>query len=472
MSSLPAGVVSRKPGEAAVRQAAAAGLILDPWQQLVLREALGIRQDGKWAAFEVGLIVPRQNGKGSILEALALAALFQFDTELTVWTAHQMKTAKEGFRRLVGHISSTPDLSRQVAAIKRGNDDRGIELKDGRRIQFIARGTGGSGRGFTADLLIFDEAYELSADTIADTIPTLSAVPNPQVWYTSSAPMETSEQLHAVRKRGLSGNDKRLAFFEWSVPRDADYQSPDAIVTANPAYGIRIDDEFINAERSAMNANVDPSKWARERLGVPDMPPEDGSVIALDVWRALEDDESRIESGRSWAVAVSPLIGSDPQWGCIGIAGRRADGHLHVEFMAGCHKPGTSWLVPAIVSAWESKRIPVRIHKSGPESFLIPKLRELGVEVVEVTTAEVSQATGELIDAANAWLADHDGRQLVHHPQQIDLERAVAGAVLRVGGEGAAVWSQRNSQVEITPLMAVTVALTGVSQNGPSWLFV
>jgi len=27
--------------------------------------------------------------------------LFQFHAELVVWTAHEMKTAKEGFRRLV-----------------------------------------------------------------------------------------------------------------------------------------------------------------------------------------------------------------------------------------------------------------------------------------------------------------------------------------------------------------------------------
>jgi hypothetical protein len=41
-----------------------AGLILDPWQQFVLVNALGERADGRWAAFEVGVDVARQNGKG------------------------------------------------------------------------------------------------------------------------------------------------------------------------------------------------------------------------------------------------------------------------------------------------------------------------------------------------------------------------------------------------------------------------
>jgi hypothetical protein len=42
----------------------------------VLERALGVREDGKWAAFEVGLDVSRQNGKGGILEARELAGLF------------------------------------------------------------------------------------------------------------------------------------------------------------------------------------------------------------------------------------------------------------------------------------------------------------------------------------------------------------------------------------------------------------
>jgi phage terminase large subunit-like protein len=46
-----------------------AGLELDPWQQFVIHNALGERPDGKWAAFEVGVEVPRQNGKGGLLEA-------------------------------------------------------------------------------------------------------------------------------------------------------------------------------------------------------------------------------------------------------------------------------------------------------------------------------------------------------------------------------------------------------------------
>jgi hypothetical protein len=51
-------------GQEAIELAAMAGLILDPWQQFVLVNALGERADGKWAAFEVGVDVAAAERQG------------------------------------------------------------------------------------------------------------------------------------------------------------------------------------------------------------------------------------------------------------------------------------------------------------------------------------------------------------------------------------------------------------------------
>src|SRR6185437_15135570 len=59
-------------GEEAIELAEMAGLVLDPWQCDVLRDALGEGPDGRWASPFVGLVVPRQNGKGAVLEAREL----------------------------------------------------------------------------------------------------------------------------------------------------------------------------------------------------------------------------------------------------------------------------------------------------------------------------------------------------------------------------------------------------------------
>ena len=53
----------------------------------------------------------RQNGKGTILEALELAALFLFpDVRLILHSAHEFKTAAEAFLRVRTLIEDNPDF--------------------------------------------------------------------------------------------------------------------------------------------------------------------------------------------------------------------------------------------------------------------------------------------------------------------------------------------------------------------------
>jgi hypothetical protein len=59
-------------GARAVELGAECGVEADPWQVDVLEGGCGVRADGRWAAFEVGVNVPRQNGKGGVLELRVL----------------------------------------------------------------------------------------------------------------------------------------------------------------------------------------------------------------------------------------------------------------------------------------------------------------------------------------------------------------------------------------------------------------
>lgn len=269
-------------GRNAVALAGEAGLALDPWQQLVLEGGLR-RCGGKWAAFETALIVARQNGKGAILEALELAALFLFpDVRLILHSAHEFKTAAEAFLRIRGLIEDNPDFDSQVARIRTAAGAEAIELKDGKRLRFVARSSG-SGRGFSSDLVILDEAYKLGDQEMAALLPTLSARPDPQVWYTSTAGFPTSAQLGLVRGRGVKGGDPSLAFFEWSVDEtDYDPADPRCWAQANPGLGIRITEEYIAKERAALS----PAEFARERLSIGDYPAAAGGweTISEDAW--------------------------------------------------------------------------------------------------------------------------------------------------------------------------------------------
>lgn len=178
-------------------------------------------------------------------------------------------------------------------------------------------------------------------------------------------------------------------------------------------------------------------------------------IIEGTVWDVLRDIDSNITSHRNWALSVSP----DRRWASFGEAGRTAGGDLHVETRE--RRAGTDWVLDFAVEVFAGSKLPLRIHKSGPESSFIVPLRECGVGVVEVSSAEVAAATGQVIDAANGGTLRHLG--------QASLDIGLRGAVLRTQADGAALWSQRSSQVEITALMAVTVAAGGVpTTDGPS----
>jgi hypothetical protein len=200
-------------GRDAIDLAEGAGLILDDWQQDVLTGALARTSAGRWAAMEVGLVVPRQNGKGGILEARQLFGLFlNPNDKLQTHTAHRFDTCLDHFRRVCELIEGTPELLALVkdngrgigdrpSGIKDSNGKEGIELANGKRLAFRARSKG-SGRGFSGDAVYFDEAFWLLE--LGSLVPSLAARVDPQLWYTSSAPLprEESDVLRKVIRRG------------------------------------------------------------------------------------------------------------------------------------------------------------------------------------------------------------------------------------------------------------------------------
>src|SRR5690606_17185262 len=110
-------------GVEAVELAASAGLVLDPWQEFVLTHGLGEQADGRWAAFKVSVWVPRQNGKGAIIEARELAGLCRFKERLDHHSAHEHKTAAEAYIRIKELIQSTPDVDRRVSKYWQANGE-------------------------------------------------------------------------------------------------------------------------------------------------------------------------------------------------------------------------------------------------------------------------------------------------------------------------------------------------------------
>jgi hypothetical protein len=426
-------------GDEAIELAARAGLDLYPWQQLVLRDALGETTQGRWAAFEVALIVPRQQGKGSVLEALELAALFLADPDapppLILHSAHEFKTSAEHFRRVRDLVEGTPAFAKQVRIVRTAAGAEAIELHSGARLRFVTR-SGGSGRGFSADLVIIDEAYNLTAESMAAVLPTMAARPNPQIWYTSSAGMVASEQLAHIRERGLRGGDPSLAYFEWSAADGSDLDDREAWAQANPSLGYRVPESFIVTERAALPDE----QFGRERLGLWADRNRDRSAIDPARWADLVDQKAERGASPAFAVATAP----DRSWAAIAAAWKRPDGFAQVSVAD--YRPATTWVADRVAelrSRWGG-RLAVDTASDG-----------LVGDAIKLSTADQAKAHNALSDAVLAGTVWHYGEA------EKELGTAVRAARWRPLGDTRVL--DRKGSADISPLVAVALALHSLS---------
>ena len=445
------------------------GLYFDPWQEFCFRESLGERADGKWAAMEVGVEVARQNGKGGLLEGRQLAGLFLFEEGLQVHSAHQFDTSLEAFRRLLTLIEDTPDFDREVMRVSKSHGEEGIELRGNRRIRFRTR-TSGGGRGFSGDVLYLDEAMIIKETTHGALLPVLSARPNPQIWYTGSAVDQDQHEdgvvFARIRERGLRGDDPRMAWFGWGwcpsspeeakkplLPDDGGDLLDDRTFWAasNPGLGIRISPDFIETERRSMSSR----NFAVERLGIGDWPSteeEAEEIFNRAEWAAIVDRAVTIEGAPVLALDVSP----DRSRSSIAASGKSADGTTVIEVLES--RRGTGWVVDRAAEIVQKHRIrKVVLDPRSQAGSLLEDLEEaLPFEVTVVTTAEYVQACGNFFDAVPQKTMRHGG--------QAELDAAVRGAATRPLGDATA-WSRRKSEVDITPLVACTLARWGAHQG-------
>jgi hypothetical protein len=440
------------------------GLKFDPWQEFVLRESLGERPDGKWAALEVGLEVSRQNGKGGFLEGRQLTGVFLLEERLQIHTAHQFDTSLEAFGRLLELIESTPDFDREVMRVVKSHGEEGIEFRGKRRIRFRTR-TGGGGRGFSGDVLYLDEAMIVSEAMHGALFPVLSARPNPQIIYTGSA-VDQLEHEHGrvfarIRERGLAGGDPSLAWFGWGqCPSGPDEEpvlpdteaaeqlldDPEVWAASNPGLGIRISPDFIAAERRSLSAR----NFAVERLGIGDWPePEDDENDLFDMveWSELRDRESKVQAP-ALAVDVSP----DRSWASISAA----DSEERVELVE--RKRGARWVIARLGELVKDHGVEVVVLDGrGPAAAFQEEIEEeIGIEVTVTSTADFTQACSGFFDAVKEGTLRHGG--------QPELDAAVKGAKTRPLGEAWA-FSRKKSDIDITPLVSGALARWGAIQG-------
>lgn len=341
--------------------------------------------------------MPRQNGKTLLIEGRAEAGMLLYN-EQVIYTAHLQKTATESFEEMASFFD-TPKLRKYVKDIKTALGREQIILNTGARVKFLAR-TRNGGRGQHGDLLIFDEAQELSVEAQASFIPAISASLNPQVIYVGTPPDPSSDGtvFRGIRERAIAGETESTSWFEYSVDAIGDVNDKKRWADTNPALGKRILLSTVEGEREQMP----PDTFARERLGwwTPVAEEKVEYAIPEEVWDACRSDKEKPEGKTAYGVKFS-YDGSEV---CLCGAVIPSEGSARVSLID--HRPtvmGLQWLADWL-NARYSKASCVVIDGRNGVDVLIDKISgtwKMKGSVIRPSSRDMIAATGALVDAVN-----------------------------------------------------------------------
>lgn len=444
-----------------------------PWQQYVDDVALELDSDGKLWYRTIVIVVPRQSGKTTKILAKTVWRLSVYAAyagpQLSTYTAQKRKDARKRFeRKFAPEIRMAPrffpEVNHSRMRPRKPNEWR-LSLNNGAEcIQFgdsywqVEGVDDESGHGDTLDDGTIDEARFLRTNGIeAAMSPAQITRTDAQIWIISSAGDEGSPFLWSKVKAGRaaceSGEHGRTAYFEWSAPDDADAGDPEVWRACMPALGHTIDEERIAMEwDKARNGDQDDiDTFKQEYLGIwvttpPEQDEDAGWILPKANYLDATDPRSKIKATPRLALAVSP----DRQWSSLAAAGESNRGGTHAGVLR--YAEGTGWVADEI-KQWGKE---VAVAKDSPAMALVDDLKAAGIKVVEFTTQEQGQAFGQLFDlvaSGEFW-----------HPEQSHLDLSVKCAELRLTEGGVSLLSPKRSSIDISPLVAVTLAV-GMAQR-------
>ena len=512
-------------GDEAGGFAADIGMPPDPQEQLALDIIFARDKRGKSAAYETGLVVARQNLKTFTFEIAALSWLYLFDEPLVVWSAHEYVTSQEAQFHMEGLILNSDLLRPKTARIIHANGSECIETIWGSRMIFKTR-TKSGGRGLSSNKVVLDESFALKSAHMGALLPTMSAKPDPQVLYGSSACLEDSEILAELVTRGRPGTEEdwvtdqpvhqlvtgplATAYLEWCAPppqiacdtgercghekpkfdragnqvagaRGCGCDKPGLWKRANPSANIVRPDggvltlDYIAAERKALPID----QFPRERMGWHDRVDGAQSPLSAINWAKCADRAStpRVGSPLALAFAVSP----DGATAAVAIGGWRADGLPHGELIE--HLPGTGWLLEFLFGVWDrQKPCCLVMDPMGPSGAFEKQLRQERGEAwdktrfVTVPKDKPEQpklmpgdrllmiASSREVAQGSGMLANAVKEGTFRHPDQAPLNEAARDARKRPVAQAWAFDSPTGK--DITPVCAVMLAQLGLATFG------
>ena len=400
-----------------------------PWQSLVLKVMLSRDERDKYTASVFALSVPRQNGKSWDVRARCFYGLV-CGGEKILFTCQHGDTADEMFKDLsaVFEDEDNAELHALLKAVRKTNGQQAIYLNNGGYIRFTTR-TNSLARGKTYDVLIYDEAQELTVAQQAASLPTISAgtLGNPQTIYLGTPPdPECAGTVFRTMHDRVHGGTSTVAWMEWGATEIGDPSDEPRWYETNPSLGLRLNPSAVEDESNSMP----PESFARERLGW-----WDSATAAADrpIDSAAWDATSTAETAPDGVTVFAVKLAADGSTGCLSAAVRPDEGLPHVEVISYFDASrGLTWLVEWLGQRQDDAALMV-IDGTGAATALIDRLKdERGVprdEIKRPTTADAVAAFARLA-------ADVDEGRMRHYKQDALDDAAKSCTRRRIGSLG------------------------------------
>lgn len=420
------------------------GTPLLPWQQLVADVGLEVDPESGLPAYrEVWFTVMRQSGKTSLAlpwEVHRCIAPVWGGPQRVAYTAQTGWEAKTKLLEDQAPILEGSPLAGLVAKVRRAQGDWGVNFTAGSKIDVLGS-TSSAGHGRTIDLGVIDEAWRDEDDRREQAIlPAMVTRAAGQLLGFSTQGTDASVYLNRKvemgREAAAMDSGSGLAYFEWSIPDDADIDDPEVWWQFMPALGWTISEAAVRHARETMTDDEFRRAFGNQRTSG-----AGERVVPHDAWDAVQDPAAE-PSGR---VVVGVDVNEDRASASVCAAG---GGAVELVKTGG----GTGWLVPWLSDAARSDAIrdaEVVVDGDGPAVPVAQELEGEGVKVRRLSSSDVAAACGRMYDA----IAD---QHVAFRPSR-EMDEAVAGLAKRPMGDRFA-WSRKNSTADATPFIAATLA--------------
>jgi hypothetical protein len=428
------------------------GINLMEWQRYVCIHGHKVREDGRWAHSELGLIMARQQGKSTLMMLRILTGMFVWGEGLQLASAHRLTTSLETFRQIVGLIETNPRLEKEVKKIRWQHGAEEIELFGNRR--FVVKAANNAARGLSKpETIHLDELREYKdEDAWSSMRYSMMAAKNPQVWIYSSAGDQHSVILNKLRERALASattNDP-IGWFEWSAEPDAPILLPsgeinwDAFAQANPSLGITIHPDNLKA--------------------VINDPPD---IVRTEVLAQWVDTINSAIDAQKWGLCQTDPIALDPEaptWLGLDLSPDRKFGAL----VATQKLPGERFNL-VLLHTWSND---YSLNDLAVANDIAPYVRRYNTQTVAYSKRTAQAVASRLVPAGipitdmdgaiyaescDRWLGAINSHRLQHGGQEELTQQTLSAAKLPFG-DGSWVIGRRASRVAVCAAVASALA--------------